>query len=98
MGLALGKNYQLRFMLDNENLGTAQTITVVFTSGSSTPVQSYTVQPGQGYWSLWENKTQTFTATAAPAQVKFSVANLRYDIGLDNVSVSVASQQFSVKE
>ncbi|HTD22058.1 MAG TPA: OmpA family protein [Terriglobales bacterium] len=97
-GLTPGKTYQLSFMLANENLGTPQTITVAFISGSSTPAQSYTVQPGQGYWTLWESKTQTFTATAATAQVKFSVANMRYDIGLDNVSVSVASQQFSVKE
>src|SRR5258708_12435204 len=41
-GLTLGKTYQLSFMLANENLGTAQTITVFFTSGSSPPFQSYT--------------------------------------------------------
>ncbi len=97
-GLSPGTTYQLSFMVANENLGTPQTITVSFTRGSSSPAQSYTVQPDKGYWSVWEDKAQTFKATATTAEVKFSVTNQQYDLGLDNVRVSVASQQFSVKE
>src|SRR6266849_3788255 len=77
-GLTPRKTYRLSFMLANENLVIPQTITVAFISGSSTPAPSSTVQSGQGYWTLWENKTQNFTATAATAQVRFSVTNLRY--------------------
>ena len=97
-GLTPGKTYHLSFMLANENLGSPQTLTVSFTRGSSTAPQSYTVQSDRGYWSVWEDKAQSFKATAATAEVKFSVTNQQYDLGLDNVRVSSASQQFSVTE
>jgi len=89
--LAPGGLYQLSFMIANENIDRApQTLTVSFPSGSSTPPQPITAQPATKYWSSWEAKTMTFLATATSATVKFSVTNLRYDIGLDYVQVNAA--------
>jgi outer membrane protein OmpA-like peptidoglycan-associated protein len=96
--LTAGKTYQLSFMLANENLDGPQSVTVAFASGSSTPAQSYIVYPGKGYWSLWEEEGLVFKATAATAELKFSVTNQQYDIGLDNVRVGPPSPQFSVKK
>lgn len=97
-GLTAGKTYQLSFMLANENQSGALSVTVGFTSGSSTPAQTYTVYPDKGYWSLWEEEGLIFKATAATADLRFSVTNQPYDIGLDNVRIGLPSQQFTVKK
>jgi hypothetical protein len=67
-------------------------MTVGFSSGSSTPSQSFTSPVSSAdYWRTWVTQTYDFTASATTAVIDFSVTDQAYDMGLDNVRVSGAS-------
>jgi hypothetical protein len=91
-GLITGQSYILNFMTASEApFSGAQTMSVGFSSGSSTPSQSFTSAPSPGnYWKNWVTQSETFVATDISAVVDFSVTNQQYDMGLDKVSVSLA--------
>jgi len=96
-GLTVGDSYVLSFMTATE-LGTGiepggpQTMTVGFSSGSSTSPQSFTSPDSSAaYWRTWVTQDYTFLATASSAVVDFSVTNQQYDMGLDNVTISQAT-------
>jgi hypothetical protein len=89
-GLVAGNSYLLDFMMANEgnNCCNPQSITVDFTSGSSTSAQVFAATTFAGnYWKSWENKELSFLASASSATVRFS-ATTQFDVGLDNVRVS----------
>lgn len=99
-GLTSGDKYTLSFMTATESgfaggpePGGPQTMTVGFLSGSSTPSQSFTSPDSTAdYWRVWVTQDYTFTATGSSAVVDFSVTNQQYDMGLDNVKVSVVPE------
>ena len=93
-GLTPGTSYMLGFMIANEggDVGGPQSMTVSFTSGSSTGAQGYTAAAqAANYWKTWLPEQETFMATASTATVQFSVTNQRFDMGLDDVTVNTPS-------
>ena len=82
--------YTLSFLIANEGEAFSQSITASFPAGSSTPAQTFSTSSGanQLYWKSWESKAMQFVATSTSATLQFSVANQRYDIGLDYVQVT----------
>jgi PEP-CTERM motif len=94
--LVAGDSYVLSFMTATESgyaggpePGGPQTMTVGFSSGSSTLPESFTSPlSSANYWRVWVAQSYTFEATAASAIVDFSVTNQQYDVGLDNVTVA----------
>ena len=52
VGLTRGADYELRFMMANENPGISQSLTVSFPSGSSTSAQTFSAAPHSegSYW------------------------------------------------
>src|SRR5260370_28531830 len=91
-GLTTGTMYDLSFMTATElGTGIPQTMTVSFSSGSSTAPQSFTSPlSSANYWRTWVTQHYFFVPTASSATVHFSVSNQQYDMGLDNVSVAPA--------
>jgi len=93
-GLAPGTGYLLKFMMANEgDFSGHQQITVDFPSGSSTGAQTFTATQTPTaftYWLPWEDEELVFVATDTTATVRF-LANTQFDVGLDNVRVSVVS-------
>jgi hypothetical protein len=90
-GLTSGQSYVLSFMTSTETSNTPQTMTVSFSSGSSTGPQSYTPPlSASNYWNGWTTYSETFVATDTSADVVFS-DNVTQDMGLDHVTVSAAS-------
>lgn len=95
-GLTPGASYDLSFMTATESgfvggpePAGPQTMTVGFTSGSSTPSESVTSPDSTAdYWRVWVTQHYTFTADATTAVVDFSVTNQAYDMGLDNVKIA----------
>ena len=90
-GLTSGQSYTLGFMMAKEGatFGGPQTITVDFPNGSSTGPQSFTAAlSSANYWRNWIPESEVFLATAASADVRFSVTNQQFDVGLDNVQVA----------
>ena len=91
-GLAPGTGYLLEFTMANEaDFSGNQQITVDFPIGSSTGAQTFTATQTPtafNYWRPWENEELVFVATDTTATVRF-LANTRFDVGLDNVRVSV---------
>jgi hypothetical protein len=81
-------------MISNESLvqpGEAESLTVSFPSGSTTPPRTYSIGPSHDpgeIWSVWETREALFRATSATAVVEFLVTKQQYDIGLDNIQVS----------
>ncbi len=92
-GFTPGTAYTLTFKMAAEgNFSGPQSITVDFPSGSSTSSQTFTAAtPPVNYWSDWETKTENFSATSTSVDIRFSVVNRQFDVGLDSVSVSVAA-------
>lgn len=90
-GLTSGQSYVLSFMTSTETSNTTQTMTVSFSSGSSTGPQSYTPPlSASNYWNGWTPYSETFVATGTSADVVFSDI-VTQDMGLDHVTVSAAS-------
>ena len=96
-GLTAGDSYVLSFDTATE-LGTGvepggpQTMTVGFSSGSSTLPESFTSpDSAAAYWRTWVAQNYTFVASASSAVVDFSVTNQQYDMGLDAVSIAAAT-------
>jgi len=88
--LTPGSSYVLSFMTSTET-SLAQTMTVSFSSGSSTAAQAFTPPVSStNYWMNWVTEHYAFVATASSATVHFSVTNQQQDMGLDNVSVAPA--------
>jgi hypothetical protein len=67
-----------------------QSITAGFSSGSSTPSQTFSAVNGANYWRNWVSESMTFVASSTSVGLEFSV-NQAEDVGLDSVSVSVAT-------
>src|SRR5260370_2232084 len=77
-GLTSGQSYTLGFLMAREaaTFGGPQIITVDFPSGSSTGPQSFTTALASGnYWRNWVPESEVFVATAASADVRFSVTS-----------------------
>lgn len=90
-GLTSGTSYLLGFMIAAQQFQAGGNIAVSFTAGSSTPARTFSVKASPGYyWLDWESKQMVFTATSSTATVVFSVTNLRYNLGLDNITVGSA--------
>jgi hypothetical protein len=89
-GFTPGSTYTLTFKMATEGtFSLPQSITVDFPTGSSTSAQTFTAAtPSVSYWTDWETKTENFIATSASVDIRFSVTNLEFDVGLDSVSVS----------
>jgi hypothetical protein len=91
-GLTAGASYVLSFDIANEGgdtEGLAESLTVSFSSGSSTGPQLFTAPPNNiNYWRIWLPESETFVATADSATVTFAVTNQPYDMGLDAVNVA----------
>ncbi|HXP61749.1 MAG TPA: hypothetical protein VN829_14740, partial [Dongiaceae bacterium] len=78
-------------MAAEANFSGAQSITVGFPAGSSTASQTFTAAtPLVNYWSDWETKTMSFTASATSVDLQFSAATAE-DVGLDSVSVTAGA-------
>jgi uncharacterized protein (TIGR03437 family) len=91
-GLTAGVTYTLGFLMASQYPRVATTVTVSFTTGSSTPAQSFMVSPfALAYWGTWEQKQLTFVATASSAQLVFSIADQGAELGLDYVTIAVAT-------
>jgi hypothetical protein len=96
-GLTPGQTYVLTFRMASEgpNTGPAgsgpQSLTVSFPSGSSTGPQVFTASASSAnYWRNWEQKTETFVATASTVDLRFS-ATTQFDVGFDSVSVNAVA-------
>jgi hypothetical protein len=92
-GFTPGTTYTLTFKMASEaNFSGPQSLSVDFPSGSSTGAQTFTAAtPPFNYWSDWETKTENFVATSSSVDIRFSVTDRPFDVGLDSVSVSAAS-------
>ena len=98
-GFVAGQNYLLNFMMAAEHgsnvipahlvFAIPQTISVSFTSGSSTLGQSFTVPApfAPNYWRVWVPQSMMFHATASSVTLDFS-STTQYDVGLDNLSIT----------
>jgi hypothetical protein len=93
-GLTPGTRYDLSFMTATEQGPNfpgsvfAQTMTVTFSTGSSTGPRSFTSPiSSTDYWRTWVKQNDIFLATSTSATVNFSVLNQADDMGLDNVSI-----------
>jgi len=92
-GLIAGDSYVLSFMTASETIDFPQSLTVSFTSGSSTGSEVFSSPiPSANYWRNWVTQNETFVATDTSAVVDFS-ASTSQDMGLDNVSVAAAATQ-----
>ncbi len=88
-GLVTGQTYAVNFLLASEGETPTQKITVGFTSGSSTPSQTFTSIPTHTlFWQNWGPEQYTFVAADTSATLQFSVTNQQYDVGLDGVSIA----------
>jgi hypothetical protein len=89
-GFTPGNTYTLTFKMASEaDFSGPQSLTVDFPTGSSTAPQTFTAAtPPVNYWSDWETKTENFVATSSSVDIRFSVTNIQFDVGLDSVSVS----------
>jgi hypothetical protein len=89
-GFTVGDTYTLTFKMASEaNFSGPQSLTVDFPSGSSTGPQTFTAAtPPFNYWSDWETKTYDFVATDTSVDIRFSVTDKQFDVGLDSVSLS----------
>lgn len=91
-GLTPGVTYTLGFLMASQLPRVATTVTVSFQSGSSTPAQKFMVSPfSLAYWGTWEQKQMNFLATAAMAQFVFSTFEQGSELGLDYVTLAVAT-------
>ena len=91
-GLTPGVTYSLGFLMASELPRIASTVTVSFQSGSSTPAQAFMVSPfALAYWGTWEQKQMNFLATADRAQLVFAVVEQGSELGLDYVTIAVAT-------
>jgi len=90
VGLTPGSLYDLTFKMASESTGFGQSLTVDFTSGSSTGAQAFSaaVSPAN-YWRDWESKSMQFLATGSSVGLRFSATTVE-DVGLDSVSVRAA--------
>lgn len=87
-GLTIGQTYIVNFLMASEGETPTQRMTVGFTSGSSTPSETFTSIPTSTlFWQNWGSEQYTFVPTATSATLQFSVANQQYDVGLDGVSI-----------
>jgi hypothetical protein len=89
-GLTAGQSYVISFKIASEGEVSTQTIDVSMTSGSSTPLKTFTTLDGTEFWQVWGSNQYTFCATATSATLQFSVTNAIYDVGLDGVSIAAA--------
>ena len=90
-GLSPGNNYMLGFKIANEGEAPSQTMTASLTVLSTilaTGAFTTTCGSGQDYWKCWEQETLSFTATRGFATLTFTVTNQRYDMGLDDITVT----------
>ena len=91
-GLTPGVTYTLGFLMASQLPRVATTVTVSFMSGSATPAESFMVSPfAFAYFQTWEQEQMTFTATADRAQLVFSIFEQLSEIGLDYVTIAVAT-------
>ncbi len=91
-GLTPGVTYSLGFLMASQLPRIATTVTVSFLSGSSTPAQVFMVSPfSLAYWGTWEQKQMNFLATADRAQLVFSIVEQGSELGLDYVTIAVAT-------
>jgi uncharacterized protein (TIGR03437 family) len=91
-GLTPGVTYTLGFLMASELPRVATTVTVSLMSGLSTAAQSFMVSPfAFAYFGTWEQKQMNFVATAGQAQLVFAIVEQQSEIGLDYVTISVAT-------
>lgn len=91
-GLTPGETYTLSFAMASELASIRQSLTVDFPVGSSTAAQTFTaLASSANYWRSWETKTENFVATSSSVELRFTVTNQEFDVGLDDVSVNSAS-------
>ena len=93
-GLTIGDSYNVDFKMAAEGESDTQQLTVAMTSGSSTPSELFT-SPDSNltlFWQNWGPDEYKFVATATSADLQFSVTNQQWDVGLDAVSISSATQ------
>jgi hypothetical protein len=92
-GFTVGNTYTLTFQMAAEaNFSGPQSLTVDFVSGSSTAAQSFSAStPPANYWRDWETKTENFVASGTSVDLRFSVTNKPFDVGLDNVQITAAA-------
>jgi len=91
-GLAPGVTYSLGFLMASQLPRVATTVTVSFMTGSSTPAQIFMVSPfALAYFGTWEQKQMNFVATANQAQLVFAIVEQQSELGLDYVTISVAT-------
>jgi uncharacterized protein (TIGR03437 family) len=91
-GLTAGVTYSLGFLMASQLPRVATTVTVSFMTGSSTLPESFMVSPfALAYWGTWEQKQMTFVATAASAQLVFSTFEQSSELGLDYLTIAVAT-------
>jgi hypothetical protein len=92
-GFTAGKTYTLNFKIAAEGtVSGQQSLTVDFPSGSLTPAKTFSTNtPAVNYWPDWEPKTYDFVANSTSVDIRFSVTNIQFDVGLDSVGVSLAT-------
>jgi hypothetical protein len=87
-GFIPGHTYTLTFKMSSEGMGAvAQSITVSIPNDSAVTPQTFTAPASTAYWRNWVSKSITFTAANQVEDIQFS-ANTRYDVGLDDVSIT----------
>lgn len=100
-GFSAGSTYSLSFALASEQAPGQSQLQVSFQSGSTTGPAIFTAPAtSSNYWRNWNLLSQNFLATASSVTIRFTqVAGTGgdagsggggYDVGLDNVSVSLA--------
>jgi len=92
-GLTIGQAYIISFMMAAEAYyDPTQTITVGFTSGSSTAAMTFTSPlTTSAFWQNWGSEQYTFTPSATSATLQFSVTDQAFDVGLDAVSIAASN-------
>ena len=91
-GLTPGVTYTLGFLMASQLPRVATTVNVSFMSGSSTAAQSFMVSPfAFAYFQTWEQEQMTFVATATQAQLVFSIFEQLSELGLDYLTIAVAT-------
>lgn len=95
-GLTAGTTYAVKFIMASE-FKNSDSLRVSANGGPGSIFTSGPYTPGGfngGFWdSNWEAKQFQFTATSNSATIQFDTVGLNvrgYDVGLDNVSISVA--------
>ena len=80
-GLTVGGSYLLTFMMAAEGTDSGpQSLTAGFSSGSSTPSETFSAVNGANYWRNWVPESMTFVASSSSVASSFRFSKRKMSV------------------